>query len=164
MEEKIDFCEKFVSDCIKSGITKPNDICDLALKKIEEIDIEIEKAKILRLERDKYQSVLRNFNHKSIKTRGRKQNPTIVNFDADSDMEEYETLIVDIITQFTDVNNMTVVDLAGRVGYGAGTDPTPLYTALKWLQAKNILFREGDRSLSRGNNWDNKFNFIKKEG
>jgi len=152
-----DFVENFISNCINDGISKPSDICNKALDRRNEIDLELEKIYELREERDNLQKVLKSLNHEEARRR-RVKSPTINNElkDAEKDPSYIELLkeIAGVVENSS--KPLTSREIIVKVGYD-GLDPSPVYMAVKWLFERSVLQRnKEDRTITKGTDWDNR--------
>ena len=151
-----DFVDEYIDACLEEDIVKPADICDRAIKDIEDIDKQLEEYNQLRIKKNNLVQVLRTFNHEQGRARGRRVVAPMVNpnaADVDSD-PSYKSLLIDICNIVAETETSTTMrEFMSKTGYDI-TDPTPLYQAMKWLLKRGILKRNEDRSVEEGSKWE----------
>lgn len=149
------FVEDYINECLEKGVSKINDICDLATQEIESIDEEIEHIYILKERRDDLVKVLKNFNKNNIygkKNKEEQEEPELVNINK---TPSYNDLLVKICDKFVDDSPLTTSIIISSIGY-ENKDPTHIYVALKWLLDCGILERDENRSFKKGPAWTTK--------
>jgi hypothetical protein len=158
----VNFVDEYVNKCLENGITKISDICDSAIKEIDDIDEQIKNLQTLRVKRDGLVGVLRNFNHESVKIKTRRSYQPMVNEDISSlnDDPECVDLLVNICNKVEAFNRpISTGILIKEIGYDS--NPDGVYAGLKWLFNHGIVARTEDRTLIKGPNWDDKDTLIK---
>jgi hypothetical protein len=153
------FVEEYMDDCLDSGITKPDDMCNKALLEIAEIDKELEGYRDLRIKRNNLISVLRALNHEEGHTKRRRlrQLPVLdtegISIEEGSAYAEVASAICKILEESG--SPMTMRDIITKTDYDT-SDPTPFYQAAKKLFDTGIIARREDRTLVPGINWENR--------
>jgi hypothetical protein len=148
------FVEEFISQCVDEDIASPKDICAKAVKRVDEITEALKGHNALRVELRNLNKVLRHFNHDSVKRKRKKRTPAINPNLATSDMEPSFIEQLAQICSFVDSSDDPVTPRNIMDGVGDIEEHTEVYVAIKWLCENGILKRNEDRSLIKGEKWD----------
>ena len=156
MVSEEEFVENFIDNCIDNGTTKPKDICEKALARIDIIDQELQEYRDLRIEKQRLIKVLKAFNHEGAKNRGRRPRAPMINPDVEiNDDPSYKDVLAKICDIVEHNSPIEMRELTEKTGYDL-QDVTPLYTAVKWLFNRGILSRQENRALVKGTQWENR--------
>jgi hypothetical protein len=160
-----DFVENFIESCIVKGVKKQQDICNLALKEIQENDEKLRESNKLRIRNKNLKKVLRELGHESLKRPV--SNEEIRIFENLNDIEDsaYHDLMINICG-FVELNidkSITSRDLINDLG--SGFSEKEIYMCLKNLYDAGILTRSGnkERNIVFGPNWNKRFNLKDEE-
>lgn len=151
------FVDSYIDQCVDEGISDPKVMCERALSRIEEIEKKLLEFNSLRNEQKNLKSVLKFFNHESVKKTRKKNvqviiNDNITNDNFDSSYEDTLIAICNIIkNNKTSVSKRQIMD-----GVGGLEKNQIVYMAIKWLCDRGILSQEVDRTLIKGPNWENR--------
>ncbi len=149
-----DFIEMYINDCVSIGISSPKKICEKALEELDIVDKELSQANELRTKRKNLLSILKSFDHDSIK-KFKKTNDISNMSDMDNDNPLYKESLIKICL-FIENNNRCISkrEIMDHVG---GLEQNQLvYMAIKWLCDRGILVTNEDRTLSKGENWESR--------
>ena len=161
-----EFVENYISDCIDHGICTPKDMCDHALNRIDDIDEELMRHHQLRKEKNDLQLVLRTFGHESFKKPRRGHTPMINPEVAEAELDPSYAHLLSSICDFIDQSARPVMPREimdkmlhdNAIEHGNVEDKQRcIYMSIKRLLDQGIISRnDEDRSISPGNNWNEK--------
>ena len=156
MSDLEDFVESYITSCVEEGAATPKQICDRALAAIAEIDKELATANGLRAKKKQLNAVLRNFEHESVRRHKRSSNAVLASDDLEFEQNplyvEYATKIYDLMEKQN--GSITPREIMDSIG---GLEQNQLvYMVIKSLCDKGVLTRNEDRSLVKGENWENR--------
>lgn len=154
-----DFVEDFIESCIIKGVKKQQEICNLALKEIQENDEKLRESNKLRIRNKNLKKVLRELGHESLKKPI--SNEEVKKFENLNDIEYsvYQDLMVNIC-DFVESNVDKLVTSRDLVNdLSSAFSEKEVYMCLKNLYDAGILARSGnkERNIVLGPNWDQKF-------
>lgn len=156
MSEDFDFIFKYVDECIAEGSSDPNSICELALKEIEELEKEIDKADIARVRKMHLTRVLKHFHHKSVfKVRNSKISPVANVETANAVLSSATDELMAKICEYVETHEeCTASDILQAVGDYKHNEAT--YSSIKILCERDII-QQKDRKIFKGDKWDDKY-------
>ncbi|SRR6266705_1814884 len=147
-----DFVENFISLCIDKGINSPKAICEVALKEIQEIDEKLRESNKLRLRYKDLRSVLKNFNHESI----RKTKDNIVStYIETSDIKNspYYNILIEVC-EFINNSEELITSREIMDSIGNRENSQIIYGCIKTLADHGIISRDQDRHFIKGPKWE----------
>ncbi len=147
------FMEKYINDCVALGISSPKNICDKVLEDIDGVDKELAVSNDLRIKRKNLISILKSFDHDSVKKF--KKSADILNALIDSENPSYKEYLINICSFIEKKNEDTISkrEIMDHVGWDQNQI---VYMAIKWLCDRGILITNEDRSISKGESWSSR--------
>jgi hypothetical protein len=146
-----DFIDDFISECIDKGIKTPNAICDVVIAEMDEIDKKLRESNLLRIKYKDLKSVLKHFDHFSLKK---------IDYASDSTFSEvsnlkdfsYYNILIDICNFIDNAkNHITPREVMDSVGSRENSDI--IYGCIKILGDHGIITRNEDRLIFKGPKW-----------
>src|SRR5260221_5696155 len=129
------FMESYISYCVSVGITSPKNICEKVIQEIDILDKELAKSNDLRIKRKNLVSILKNFDHESIR---KFRKPTdMLNELIDSDNPSYKEYLINICS-FIELKEKTVSKREIMDHVGGLEQNQIVYMAIKWLCDRGI--------------------------
>lgn len=147
-----DFVDDYISNCIELNIKKPKDICEFALKEMQEIDEKLRESNLLRIRYRNLKDVLKEFNHESLKRIKENQVAVYNSIDDIKDSSYYNILIE--ICEFIDsskniVTSREIMDAISNI-----ENNKVIFGCIKTLSDNGIISRNKDRHILKGPKWD----------
>jgi hypothetical protein len=146
----IDFVSSYVSECIKKGSCKPEEICKNALDEIRICQNKIAEIDNLRIRKDNLTQVLRYFNHDSIRSlKGNKVDTSERPDESSVQFQEFSIKICSYVENSVGpVSVSSIVESVGGYEFHA-----LIYGAIKKLCSDEVLDRNDDRKIIQGVKW-----------
>ena len=142
----------YILDCVKSGVSSPDEICNRAFDRIKEIDQSLNKADTLRPERTKLIQVMKTFG-KELPKQAKKIIPSIPTSSNQEDLDAKSQVIVfRTCSLLKSVSGLKARDIMTACGINTESDHL-VYSVIRWMEAKKIIVRSEDGTIIRGANW-----------
>lgn len=131
-----EFISKFIKECVQKGFSSQNEIVDCAKKEIEEIDVKLNEADLLRVRRDNLKKVLKHYGVSLTP-------PKII---PQEDIVEYAKQIAQVVNTCGPLTNREIMC---KMGYNKDV---AVIKGLKWLTERGIIQRDGtpDNKVLKG--------------
>lgn len=149
-----DFVENFITECITKGIKAKKAICEAAKAEMDEINVKLREFNNLRIRYKNLKSVLREFNHESLKRTKNDENTVFYETVDINDSPYYDSLIE--ICEFINNSNSIVTSREIMDAVGSRENSQIIYSCIKILAENGIISRNEDRHIIKGPNWDNR--------
>ena len=152
-----EFVDQYMEECIVAGASSPTLMCERAISRLKEIEVEIERLGALRKEKANLMSVLKTFDHDFIKRKSKVKMPIINDdlLDADNNPGYKEVLIKICDVVFNANSPVNPREIVESTGYST-KDPTGVYMGIQWLHKRGIIKRNSDRTIDIGENWNDR--------
>jgi len=155
-----DFVSDYISNCVETGICSPASIVEKAQQRVDEIDELLMAQNFLRQEKINLEKVIRTFSKKT----NRAAKPAI-NTDAEESelTEEYRDLILSVCSIVEPSQGIMPREIINKMmnhnsikEYSHDERQKVIYLTIKWLIDRDIIGKNSDRSLRKGDCWENK--------
>lgn len=148
-----EFISNFITECIEKNIFDKDSICEEAIRQSKEIDIELAKLDKLRRRQIQLRSVLKSFDHESVR---RIRGSRIVTERPQDKLNDSMDLFIDMKIKICDflektgpVTSRSIMDAVGDLQRDEVT-----YGAIKSLSENGIIDRDNNGRVIKGVNWD----------
>jgi len=149
-----DFIENFITDCISKGIKSTKAICESAKSEMDKIDEQLRQSNLLRIRYKNLKSVLREFNHESLK-RSKNENYHIIYETTDINESPYFNILIEICNFIEKSENVVtareIMDIIGN-----RENSQIIYSCIKTLAENGIISRNENRHIIKGPKWSDK--------
>jgi hypothetical protein len=152
-----EFIASFMRSCISTGVNTPNDMCSSAEKRIKEIENELRKIEVLRLEQNNLRTVIRQLSGKTEQT----VQPIDIFASDDKLTNDNRIVCESICNKIEEEKTLTARQLTEYIGYES---QNIVYSLIKILAENKIIKRqENNKSVFYiiGENWNTREKFTK---
>lgn len=147
-----EFLSSFLSDCISKGMNSTTDICSYLEKQIEDFDLQISRLEEFKNRQSKLRAVLKQLG--GLKHRDDEPEKVIRDFSIPAEkLNEKFKGLCDNICEFLNKNSDGILPSDIMNNISSIEDNHNVYSAIKWLVEHNVVKRDVNRKIVKGEGW-----------
>lgn len=151
-----DYVTNFINDCLKQGISSPEEMVKFASSKIDSLEKDIRNLEVLRAEQSNLKLVIKRLGKETPKKKPELKNVLNSKIELDQYTKELCTKIYDLLAWKEQVSPREIMD--STVGLASNSQA---YLAIKYLQENGILKRTASGlALMKGQGWDKRLEIL----